>query len=213
MYFPRLARCCFVVVVSVLFSIAASAAERLNLPVPPNWSGWKEQPEKQIGIGTSIDRIPMEQDISSYSDIIVEQRIIGLKQSATMNQLLTALFTGAYKVCENLRVVGPTSAIERGYEVSYGQYTCSRFKAKKDRGVIAQMKAIRGGDAVYVVIRERIHNGFDAVKGGDVGIIPEVAFGGGDKALTVFRDMAETSEYLLKRVTVCNDEDPAHACQ
>lgn len=193
--------------------MTVSATERLNLPVPPNWSGWKEQPKRQMGIGTSIDRIPVEQDIANYSDVIVEQRLTGLKSSTTMNQLLTALFTGAYTVCENLRVVGPTSANERGYEVSYGQYTCSRFKAKKDRGAIAQMKAIRGGDAVYVVIRQRAINGFDAVKGGDVGIIAGAAFGGGNNALAVVKDMAATSEYLLERVFVCNDEDPVHPCQ
>ena len=197
----------------ILVTLAASAAtiaspenaqERLILEPYPDTQAWKEVTHETVGAKFLIERVPSNQTVKNYKDILSAQSFPD-QRGADPSKALQSIFQLAGSSCESVRVNGPKAQVEGGFNVAYGQVYCGRQRGKSF-GVKIFYKLIQGNEAQYVILRERR--------------VPPSAVAGtqsftNDRMAALVEEMkseATANNYLVQSVYLCGSASTETRC-
>ena len=185
-------------------SFAQTSGERLVVDIPGYWGMSRVIHETALGGGVTVKgKIPASQSKAAYEESIWENTFPKLPRRMPMTQFVDEMLKQYWAQCETLRTTKPLIKTERSYEVAYVQATCNRVKAEPYKAILVRAKYLRSDNNYYAVAHEFALQSFEAVRGGEVSVVPEAAFGYKEKADRFARFMQESSKLLEERVYLC----------
>lgn len=193
-------------------SLAQTNGERLFVDIPEHWKMSQVIHQTNMGPGVTVKgRIPASQSKVAYEEAIWEHEFPNLPRQMPITQYSDEMLKQYWMQCETLRVTKPLVKKERSYDVLYVQATCNRVKAEPYKAIVVRAKYLVSKNNYYAVAHEFALQSFDAVRGGDVSVIPEDAFGYKEKADRFARFMEASTKLLEERAYLCDTSEPS--CQ
>ena len=179
----------------------AATPERLVMAPYPG-GGWTRVTNQTAPIGWNHEQLPAGQTLASFRDVLTDQayfRLAGADPAA----YLANVFSGFPRACVDVKVSGPTSRMEGGLRVAYGQVFCSQERGKAT-GAVEFYKVVSGDAALYVVNRE-----FRVPPSPVAGTL-SFPKGREQEAMALMKAQAAADGYLVKSVYVCGgrSDDP-----
>lgn len=198
---------CSVFILLTIFafpSIAQSNDQKLIVKVPAYWAGAQLIHQQELGRGIAvIGQIPTGQSKNNYEESIWENRFPGMPRPMPIAQFANEMLTSYWKQCETLRTTKPLEKKERGYDTLYVQATCNRVKAEPHKAIVVRAKYICAKNSCYSISHEFALNSYDAVRGGEVSVVPDKAFGDKEKASRFQRFLETSTKSLEEDVYLC----------
>jgi hypothetical protein len=183
---------------------AAAADEHLVMKPYPAATPWKRITDKSGPQGWLHEQIPGNHKADDYSDILTDQAFVGAR-GADPAAFLHNIFQNVSSACDGVRVNGPTTRLEGGLRVAYGQVRCGTQRGQAF-GVHIFYKAISGEAALYSISHDlRV----PASANGD-----QLAFPKGEaaKAAALMKAEAAADSYLSNQVYVCGGRSTDPRC-
>jgi hypothetical protein len=178
--------------------------ERLVLEPFPGPAKWKEVTNKSGPDGWMRESIPSDQEAPNHKDIFVSQAFNKLP-SADPADFMNEMMKRSTSVCEKVRVNGPNTRTESGYEVAYGQVFCGKQK-EKDFGLQMWIKVLKGKNALYVVQREF------RVPVSEVGGVISFSKEQMQEMVAIMDASKTTDQYLVRDVYLCGGQHSDPRC-
>jgi len=183
---------------------AAATDEHLLVKPYPAAAPWKRITDKSGPQGWLHEQIPGNHKADDYSDILTDQAFAG-SRGADPAVFLQTIFQNVSSACDGVRVNGPTTRLEGGFRVAYGQVRCGTQHGE-NFGVHIFYKLISGDAALYSISRDfRV----PASANGD-----QLVFAKGEaaKATALLKAEAAADRYLLNQVYVCGGRSTDPRC-
>jgi len=183
---------------------AAAADEHLVMKPYPAATPWKRITDKSGPQGWLHEQIPGNHKADDYSDILTDQAFVG-SRGADPAAFLQTIFQHVSGACDGVRVNGPTTRVEGGLRVAYGQVRCGTQRGETF-GVHIFYKAISGDAALYAISHDlRV----PASANGDELVFPKAEAA---KATALLKAEAAADSYLLNQVYVCGGRSTDPRC-
>jgi hypothetical protein len=183
---------------------AAAADEHLVMKPYPAATPWKRITDKSGPQGWLHEQIPGDHKADDYSDILTDQAFVG-SRGADPAAFLRTIFQNVSGACDGVRVNGPTTRLEGGFRVAYGQVRCGTQRGQ-GFGVHIFYKAISGDGALYSISHDlRVR----ASANGDQLAFPKSEAA---EATALLKAEAAADSYLLSQVYVCGGRSTDPRC-
>jgi hypothetical protein len=183
---------------------ATAADEHLMVKPYPAPTPWKRITDKSGPQGWIHEQIPGNRKNDDYSDILTDQGFVNAR-GADPAAFLQNIFQNVSGACEGVRVSGPTTRVEGGFKVAYGQVRCGTQRGESF-GVHIFYKVISGDAALYSVARDfRV----PASANGDQLVFPKAEAA---QAAALLKAEAAADSYLLNQVYVCGGRSSDPRC-
>ncbi|MEJ0066673.1 MAG: hypothetical protein WDM85_15710 [Caulobacteraceae bacterium] len=165
---------------------------------------WKRITDKSGPQGWIHEQIPGAHANADYSDILTDQGFVSARGTDPA-AFLRNIFAQVGGACAGVKVNGPTSRVEGGLKVAYGQVRCGTQRGESF-GVHIFYKVISGDAALYSIARDfRVPASAD----GDQLAFPKAE---ADKATALLKAEAAADSYLLNQVYVCGGRSADPRC-
>tara|TARA_R110000868_G_scaffold296644_2_gene557035 strand:- start:46855 stop:47442 length:588 start_codon:yes stop_codon:yes gene_type:complete len=166
-----------------------------------SWKTVLDEKGKDVWI---VEQIPETSSDDNFSNLLVVQEFKNQKKTSS-EKFAKGLFKLASKDCEGLRINGPKSNKDNGYEVSYVQIYCGK-RIGTDYGTETFQKVIKIGDLIYVVTREF------RVPPNATGGVTSFSKDKMEEMMAMMKAKGLASNYLVKDVFVCGGKSKNEKC-
>ena len=127
---------------SILYSPALLAAERLGWSMP---EGWKVGYQK----GNIIELVKKDESVQNWTRLITFQQYKS-SEKTDGNTLITHMEQGFSKDCKEVELIPFKNGFQGGYEIVHAILLCTTNKAN-GKGEIYQVKTLKGKEMFFVV--------------------------------------------------------------